>query len=373
MTMSVRQQHRDLPTGVTAKFWMVDVNYEHPDGRVTRVRKVSPVQTKRGAEEYERQIRQSILDGTYGREEERSKKTGRFAEFADQFVENYAVAHNKPSAVKAKQTILDLHLKPVFGTMPLSQIDVREIDAYKSRKLKEKLQPKTVNTHLAVLGKLLRVAVEWKVLEHAPTIRLLREKKPEFDFLTFEEADQLLAGCDEEPWRTMLLIAMRTGLRPGELRALRWEDVNMKAGVLTVKQSEVNGILGTPKDHEQREVPLSDDALEALKAHRHLRSERVFCHDDGRKLTEPECRAPLRRACRRAGLRQIAWYDLRHTFASHLVMRGVPLKVVQELMGHAAIEMTLRYAHLSPESKREAVKVLGPVRAATGGSGAAAT
>jgi site-specific recombinase XerD len=72
-------------------------------------------------------------------------------------------------------------------------------------------------------------------------------------------------------------------------------------------------------------------------------------------FTKNECKHPLWRACERAGLRRIGWHVLRHTFASHLVMRGAPLKAVQELLGHATIEMTMRYAHLSPDTRRDAV------------------
>jgi integrase len=354
-------KRRDPKTGAVRAVWMIDIVYEHPNGTEERVRKVSPIQTKRGAEQYERETREAIANGTrvFEQKEEPADDMPTLETFSKEFVETYSMANNKPSAVKAKQMILRVHLVPAFGTQRLDAIDVRKIEGYKSTKLKEGCQPKTVNTHLAVLGKLLRVAVEWNVLPFAPRVRLLREPKPPFDFLTFEEAEQLLARCEEEePWKTMLLVAMRTGLRPGELRALRWQDVNLSSGLVTVRVNEVNGILGTPKDHDEREVGLCDDALAALKQLRHQRSERVFCHPDGRKLKVTECRAPLRRACKQAGLREITWYDLRHTFASHLTMRGVPLKVVQELMGHAAIEMTMRYAHLSPESKREAVRLL---------------
>jgi site-specific recombinase XerD len=102
---------------------------------------------------------------------------------------------------------------------------------------------------------------------------------------------------------------------------------------------------------------LSDHALVSLKRHRHLRGELVFCGMDGKALAKG-VQVPLWRACKRAGLRRIGWHVLRHTFASHLVMRGVPFKAVQELLGHATIEMTMRYAHLSPSARRDAVQAL---------------
>ena len=93
-----------------------------------------------------------------------------------------------------------------------------------------------------------------------------------------------------------------------------------------------------------------------------LRGRFVFCQEDGQPLTEGKMMQPLRRALNRAGISReegrIGWHDLRHTYASHRAMRGVPLKVIQELMGHVTIEMTERYAHLSPDTRREAVGVL---------------
>lgn len=82
----------------------------------------------------------------------------------------------------------------------------------------------------------------------------------------------------------------------------------------------------------------------------------MFCREDGPLVDPHACRYPLRRSWRKAGIAPLGWHDLRHTFASHLVMRGVPLKAVQELLGHATIEMTMRYAHLSPSVKRDAVR-----------------
>jgi integrase len=117
--------------------------------------------------------------------------------------------------------------------------------------------------------------------------------------------------------------------------------------------------VGTPKNGRSREVPLSDDAVAALRSlPSRFPGGQVFAQPDGRMLTKGECKHPLWRACRKAGLRQVGWHVLRHSFASHLAMRGVAIKAIQELLGHGTLEMTMRYAHLSPDVRRDAVRLL---------------
>ena len=121
-------------------------------------------------------------------------------------------------------------------------------------------------------------------------------------------------------------------------------------------------MVGLPKGGRERTVDLPASAVEALKAYRHLCGPSVFCQPDGQPLTAGMLKHPLLRALRMAGVSRaegfIGWHDLRHTYGSHLAMRGVALKVIQELMGHATIEMTMRYAHLSPEARESAVQEL---------------
>jgi integrase len=204
---------------------------------------------------------------------------------------------------------------------------------------------------------MLVVARKRGLIDVVPDVEWLKNEKPEFDFLDFDEALRLLAKAEDE-WRTMILTGMRTGMRLGELIALEWDDVDLVAARVTVRRNWVWGHFGTPKSGKPREIPLGDEVLAALKAHRHLRGRFVFCDREGHHLTDTEVRHPLWRACKRAGLRKITWHVLRHTFASHLVMRGAPIKAIQELLGHSTILMTMRYAHLAPEVARDAVRLL---------------
>lgn len=173
----------------------------------------------------------------------------------------------------------------------------------------------------------------------------------------------------EPEWCVALLLTLKAGLRLGETLALRSADVDLRARHITVRTNVWRGNEGTPKGGSVRNVPIPPSLADALRHHRHLRGPYVLCKENGTRLTEGRLKWPLERALRRAGISRdegrIGWHDLRHTYGSHLAMRGVPLKVVQELMGHTTIEMTMRYAHLSSESREAAVQVLDAPATAT--------
>jgi integrase len=334
------------------KRWMVDVVFDHADGRQERVRKTAPVNTRRGAEEYERKLRNEIATG-------KRREVPTFDEFFPEFMERYSAVHNRPHENKLRRLVVKNHLGPALGRKKLDAITPRDVDAYKAAKLAAGLNPKTVNNHLALLSRVLGCAAEWEITGPPRKFKRLKVAAAPFDFLTFEEADRLIAAGGD--WQTMITVAARTGLRQGELLALRWQDVDLVGRRLMVRRSAVNGDVAAPKNGKTREVPLSAEAHAALKSQRAvsaMRGELVWPHREGRLLTANDCWWPLIYACRRAGLREIGWHTLRHTFASHLVMRGASLKAVQELLGHASMEMTLRYAHLSPQARTDAVALL---------------
>ncbi len=289
-------------------------------------------------------------------QEQEEKLVPTVAEFEEEFLA-YARANNRPSEVVSKEKALRVHIVPFFGTRKLNEIDTRDIERFKAALKDKNLKPKSMRTYIGTLARMLRLAAKWKIIERAPEFENVRVPLPEFRFFSHEESERLIQAADPE-WRCMILTALRTGLRIGELLALRKEDVDLKAGRLVVRRSMYRGQVGPTKTGRNREVPLGTAVLGALKAHWHLKGPLVFCKEDGQTLTDRECRRPLDRACRKAGLPQVGWHVLRHSFASQLTMRGAPLKAVQELLGHSQISMTQRYAHLSPEVRREAVALL---------------
>ncbi len=356
--MSVRRSHRGA--------WMVDIKgFRHPDGRVEpRIRLKSPIQTRRGAEQFERQVRQALQDGTWGREPDvEPEPVPTVGEFAEEFMTVYAANHNKASSVRSKRSRLRSAILPRFRDVRLDEITPREVERWKADLRAQGLADKTINNHLTVLRRMLGVAVEWEIIEFVPPMRQFKAQRPDFDFLDFDEAERLLHGARSEPaWQAMMLTALHAGLRQGELLALEWGDVDLVAQRLWVRRGLYKGQIDSPKGGRVRRVPMTERLVQSLKEHRArtaLRSKLVWCNDDGDYLTAEKCRPPLRRARQAAGLRTFGWWHaLRHTFASHLVMRGASLAVVQRYLGHAQISTTMRYVHLSPEFEDNAIRVL---------------
>jgi len=148
--------------------------------------------------------------------------------------------------------------------------------------------------------------------------------------------------------RDIVLVALNTGMRKGEIFNLKWQDVDLDLRMIHVSDS---------KNYEARDIPMNDILYKTLKALREKAEEGqeyVFVNP---KTGRPyDLKRSFKTALKRAGIEDFTFHDLRHTFASHLVMNGVDLMTVKELLGHKDIKMTMRYSHLSPDHKRVAVK-----------------
>ncbi len=336
--------------------WVVDLVV---DGR--RIRRVSPVQTRRGAKAFEVELLREAAEAPAPKAEA-VPEVPTLAAFADDWMATAVAVQNKPSERTRKRSILRNHLAPFFGKRRLDQITRRDVEGFKGHQIEKGLAVGTVNRHVELLARLMRCATEWGVLEQMPIIRGLPGEKAETDWLRPAEATKLLdaAKAMSAKWFTFILLALRTGLRRGEIFALHWSEVDFERRRLTVRYSVWKGQLGTPKSGRSRVVPMSSDLVEVLTAWRRYSSGDVVFpgRSGGLAYTHTSANSALNRALARAGVRQVRFHDLRHTFASHLVLQGCSLKVVQELMGHHSVTMTERYAHVGDDQLVAAVEML---------------
>lgn len=337
--------------------WWVDFRHEY-----VRYRKKSPENSKPGAQAYEAVLRQKLARGetlaSPQQEKSQKEREQKFKDFAWKWFNTYVKPNNKPSEISRKKYTLLSNLIPNFGETQINKITTLQIEEYKADKIRKGLKPKSINNHLTVLSACLRAAEDWFDLPRIPKIKKLKIPPLQFDFLSFEEADLLLSHL-EDIWREIVFTALKTGLRVGELRGLDWSDINWNNKTLTVKHSWCdykNGLVA-PKSNKTRQIPLVTELYLALSQRKQVNGF-VFLNRKGHVFSDNELNRVIAYACKKAGLRTITCHTLRHTYASHLVMRGAPLKAIQELLGHANIQTTMRYAHLSPSSLREAVNLL---------------
>ena len=339
----------NMPAYREGPSWYVIFRYQ---GK--RYRRRCPISTKAAAKEFELRLLHRLMMGEPIDDD--GKQAPTFSEFSRKWVDVYVRANNKPSEVENKCSVLRNHILPFFGEMPIDCIKREKIEEYKALKIAASLSPKTVNNHLAFIAKCLNCAVDWEEIElkDMPKIKKLTAHSKRIEFLSPAETAQLLTDRSDPMWNLMIYVALRTGLRFGELLGLRWEAINFEQKVLTVQESVVRGITGTPKSGRIRHIPIADDLHEALLLHRETRG-RVFARDGYENLSSRMATNALRRIRMRVGMRHTNWHMFRHTFASHLAMNGTPIPVIQKFMGHASIEMTMRYAHLSPNAHADSV------------------
>lgn len=322
---------------------------------------------KRDAEEAEAELRVRIKR----EEDERAcgfEKTPTLAEFGEEFLA-YSDRENGRAEARSKRQHFRDHLLPVFGDLALDQITTARIDRFKARKLST-LAPATVARLVATLRRTLVVAHEWGALETVPKIKQVRQKAADFDYLSFEECSAYLEAAPVR-WRPFLLVAVRTGLRQGELRGLQWGDVDLDGRRLRIARAFTQTGWETPKSGKGRTVDLAAEVVEVLgdlRPSKATRTALVFPGPSGGPLDEKAIYKACRAASEVAGLgRVLSAHKLRHTFASHHAMRGTPLPVLQAWLGHADIGTTMRYAHLCPStSARFADNVAGESGVTTG-------
>ena len=275
----------------------------------------------------------------------RKQQKIKFSEFADTYFE----LHSKPNKRSYKSDIINIrHLKSFFSDKYLYNINAMLVEEYKIERAK-KVSLATVNRELACLKHMFNKAIEWNKTSNNPVkkVKLFKENNKRTRYLEKEEIEKLLRNCSGY-LKPIVIVALNTGMRKGEILSLKWHDIDFRHGVINIYHT---------KNNEKREVPINEMVKTALvRVRKHPNSSYVFNKPDGSPRID--IRKSFFTTLKKSGILNFRFHDLRHTFASHLVMAGVDLNTVRELMGHKSLEMTLRYSHLSQDHKKHAVDIL---------------
>lgn len=298
--------------------------------------------SKRQAEKVFAKRRVQIIENRYFDIRDREKLT--FDELAKDYVELHSKLNKKPRVAKRDEGLIK-NLSTDFSGKHLSEITPLMIERYKERRSKER-KPATVNRELACLKHMFNKAIAWDKYWDNPVrkVKLFKENNQRKVYLEKDQIPKLIDACSPH-LRPIVTIAVFTGMRKSEILNLQWKNIDLTHGLIYLLDT---------KNNERREVLMNDIVKTALQdVPRYKGSPYVFLSHTGKPYLN--VRKSFDTALEKCGIINFHFHDLRHTFASQLVMMGVDIRTVQELMGHKTIEMTLRYSHLSQPHKQAAV------------------
>jgi integrase len=335
-----------------------------PSGQIARVNRsevlgsLADIPTRRNAQRIVESRLRPINQGIY-----RPKTTLTFREFVETQWKSSLFPTFKRSTSRGYEFLLRKYLIPVFGDCGLADINRQMIQGFVAQ-MSKNLAPKSVALAKNCLSKVLSTAVEWGYIQanpatgvRLPTLTIQQERIA----LTPEQLRQLVAEL-EEPYKSMVLIATLTGLRRGELFALRWGALDFERKMIRVRESVYEGHFSTPKTRSSmRNIAMGEVLAEMF---RNLRPKDAAANDlvfSSRKDTPLQSENILKRiihpACERLKLPKVGWHTLRHTSAT-LLHEHEPLRVAQAILGHSDLQTTLGYTHVLPGWQREAMKRL---------------
>ena len=292
------------------------------------------------------------------------QKRIRFKEFAILWLETYSKVKNKPSSFMANFLRTKNHLIPFFGNQRIESISSLLIDEF-IRYKQSQISSATINRCLSLLSKIFNDAIRWGYLSTSPMKKVSKLNEPVqgFNYLTKDQVKKLLENASDNS-RAILMTAVYTGMRRGEIIALKWKHIDFEKKMIIVEETTE----GSTKSKKVRYIPIHPELLLELKKHKlKTRSEYVFPGPDGEM--RKEFRSALNYALKRAELPRIRVHDLRHTFAANFMMSGGNILSLQKILGHSDLKMTMRYAHLAPDFLQQEIEKLDYAKKITPGTG----
>ena len=322
------------------------IRYAGLDGRV--VYESSKSDKFKDAEALLMERKQAIREGR--QPEKKRIENHTFKELAEEYL---SWIHGRQKSEEVKHYIIGRMLN-ALGNIPLRKFSTAFVEQFQTGLLNRGLRNSTINKALSVIKHMFSKAVDWEFVEsetlkQVRRVKLLPDDSKRLRYLSREECERLIAACDLHI-KPLVITALNTGMRKSEIFNLKWDNVDLRHGFI---------LLDTTKNGERREIPINQTLKETLQGiTRRLDVPYVFFNPSTNKPYTKDLKRSFHTALKKAGIRDFHFHDLRHTFASHLVMAGVDITTVRELLGHKTLTMTLRYAHLAPSHKVKAMGIL---------------
>ena len=347
--------------------WREDVLFE--DGSVGRLHRsevlgsVADLPTRRDAQVRLEEKLRAVNQGTV-----KPESSMQFGVFADAHWKMLVLPTLKLSTQHGYRLVLGKHVLPYWRDWRLRDIGRQDVQQWVAERFRQQLGWQTVRNAWTLLSGILETAVEYGYLSTNPARGVKFPQKAINETPAVISGHQFIGLLDQlrPPHRTMVSLIAATGLRIGELLALRWRALDLKNGTLAVRESVFEGKFQPPKTQKaRRTIPLGPRTIEALKVHhtvvtRTAPEDLVFGNRNGDPQRESKLlRNVLQPAARRAGLGRVTWHQFRHIHSSLLNDLRVPVKIAQEQLGHASISTTLNiYTHVVDASHRKAIEAV---------------
>jgi len=326
--------------------WLAD--YRDASGK--RIRVITGT-TKASAQEFYAKKKTEVFDEKhFGLKKQPGKLL--LEDVAREYLD-YLKLNSSPGWARNQEYTLEM-FKVRFNGKSLDQITPSEIEKFKADRSKEGVKPLTINKNLACLRGLVNYAKKMKKFAGDNFVAkdsFFKVEEPPPRYLREDEMRRLLPNCTTPYLKAIVELAINTGMRRGEILSLRWESIDLKTNFITLTKT---------KGKKVRHIPLNKaarDILSALCSQNNALADYVFTNSEGKPFTD--IKKSFKTALRKAKIDNFRFHDLRHTFASYEAMAGVDLNTIRELLGHKTMTMTMRYAHLSDEHRKQAVDLLG--------------
>lgn len=332
------------------KLWVA--KFTLPNGK----RKTKYGKTQKEVKEWLREQIEAVSNGVWV-----EKENITFSDFIDRYMSDVAAHTLRPKTIESYASLIRIHIKPALGELKLNAIRPDQLQGLYSLKLNQGLSKRTVQYIHSIVHKILDQAMKWGLVARnvADMVSAPSPGKKAPQTLTAPQVKRLLEVVKGDRLYPLYVLAVTTGMREGELLGLRWEDVDLGKGVIHVRQAvqQLTGrglVITEPKTAKsKRTIRLSVYGIDALP---NPGSGLIFHTASGKPIGPRNLIRHFRKACLKAGLPQMPFHSLRHTFASLLLSQNVHPKVVQEMLGHSTITLTLdTYSHMLPDMQDGAV------------------